>query len=102
LLADHVTCQPAPALLVFTVLIAKVHNIHSAVLAGEAKGLRLRGQLIWSTSWLLLLLLLQVIRLKAALNEKDMELIELREQHMQLVVSSKTCSAVTQYSNQQW
>jgi hypothetical protein len=28
-----------------------------------------------------------VIRLKAALNEKDMELIELREQHMQLVVS---------------
>jgi hypothetical protein len=33
-------------------------------------------------------LLLQVIRLKAALNEKDMELIELREQHMQLVVSS--------------
>ena len=27
-----------------------------------------------------------MIRLKAALNEKDMELIELREQHMQLVV----------------
>jgi hypothetical protein len=31
---------------------------------------------------------LQVIRLKAALNEKEMELIELREQHMQLVVSA--------------
>lgn len=30
---------------------------------------------------------LQVIKLRAALNEKDMELIELREQHMQLVVS---------------
>jgi hypothetical protein len=29
---------------------------------------------------------LQVIRLKGELNEKDMELIELREQHMQLVV----------------
>jgi hypothetical protein len=28
----------------------------------------------------------QVIRLKGALNEKEMELIELREQHMQLVV----------------
>jgi hypothetical protein len=27
-----------------------------------------------------------VIRLKGALNEKEMELIELREQHMQLVV----------------
>jgi hypothetical protein len=40
----------------------------------------------------LLILLLQVIRLKAALNEKDMELIELREQHMQLVVS-KMCQA---------
>ena len=30
---------------------------------------------------------LQVIRMKGALNEKEMELIELREQHMQLVVS---------------
>lgn len=30
---------------------------------------------------------MQVIRLKGALNEKEMELIELREQHMQLVVS---------------
>jgi hypothetical protein len=40
---------------------------------------------------LLLLRLLQVIRLKAALNEKDMELIELREQHMQLVVSCRRC-----------
>jgi hypothetical protein len=29
---------------------------------------------------------LQVIKLKAALNEKEIELIELREQHMQLVV----------------
>lgn len=29
----------------------------------------------------------EVIRLKAALNEKEMELIEMREQHMQLVVS---------------
>lgn len=37
---------------------------------------------------LLVTLRVQVIRLKAALNEKDMELIELREQHMQLVVSS--------------
>jgi DNA-binding transcriptional LysR family regulator len=33
-----------------------------------------------------LLAVLQVIRLKGALNEKEMELIELREQHMQLVV----------------
>lgn len=33
-------------------------------------------------------MLLQVIRLKGALNEKEMELIELREQHMQLVVSN--------------
>jgi hypothetical protein len=32
---------------------------------------------------------LQVIRMKGALNEKEMELIELREQHMQLVVSIK-------------
>jgi hypothetical protein len=47
-------------------------------------------------------LLLQVIRLKAALNEKDMELIELREQHMQLVVSSKAVVAVTQCNNPQW
>jgi hypothetical protein len=31
----------------------------------------------------------QVIRLQAALNEKDMEMIELREQHMQLAVSPK-------------
>lgn len=31
---------------------------------------------------------MQVIRLKGALNEKEMELIELREQHMQLVVSN--------------
>lgn len=30
----------------------------------------------------------QVIKLKGALNEKEMELIELREQHMQLVVRS--------------
>lgn len=34
----------------------------------------------------LLRAVLQVIRLKGALNEKEMELIELREQHMQLVV----------------
>lgn len=37
---------------------------------------------------------LQVIRLKGALNEKEMELIELREQHMQLVVSYKELLAV--------
>jgi predicted nucleic acid-binding Zn finger protein len=31
----------------------------------------------------------QVINLKAALNEKEIELLELREQHMQLVVRSR-------------
>ncbi|KAF6253880.1 hypothetical protein COO60DRAFT_1462988 [Scenedesmus sp. NREL 46B-D3] len=38
-------------------------------------------------------ILVQVIRLKAALNEKDMELIELREQHMQLVARSQEARA---------
>jgi hypothetical protein len=38
---------------------------------------------------------LQVIRLKGAMNEKEMELIELREQHMQLVVSSRQQGHVT-------
>lgn len=36
-----------------------------------------------------MLLPMQVIRLKGALNEKEMELIELREQHMQLVVGTR-------------
>jgi hypothetical protein len=35
----------------------------------------------------------ELLGLKAALNEKDMELIELREQHMQLVVRAH-CRAV--------
>eukprot|EP00775_Hariotina_reticulata_P011860 gene11860-12004_t len=35
----------------------------------------------------------EVIRLKAALNEKEMELIELREQHMQLVARSQEARA---------
>ena len=35
----------------------------------------------------------QVLKLRAALNDKEMELLELREQHMQLVVSSATNAA---------
>jgi hypothetical protein len=37
----------------------------------------------------------EVIRLKAALNEKDMSLIELREQHMQLVVRTAAHQALS-------
>lgn len=45
---------------------------------------------IWDVAAAMSMLLpMQVIRLKGALNEKEMELIELREQHMQLVVSTR-------------
>lgn len=42
-------------------------------------------------AWLGLTMLqphMQLLKLRAALNEKDLELIELREQHVQLVVRS--------------